>query len=198
MNAPLPSSIASGQSVSTVPADVLDAAVEGTAVAEPATLRGQLDQDRPTLLTFVRHFGCLFCREMVRDLRIASEAADGPGGKRRYPKVVFVHQGNVEQGDSFFGNYWPGVTAISDPPKRLYNAFQLDRGSVGQMFGPRVWACGLRAAAKGHRIGRPIGDPWTMPGLFLLQPAATGDAVVSWEHRPKHAGDHPDFAELAA
>jgi hypothetical protein len=37
-----------------------------------------------------------------------------------------------------------------------------------------------------------VGDPWVMPGLFLLDPA--GDVV--WRHDFEHAGDHPDWNEM--
>ncbi len=174
--------------------DVLDAAVSGSSLAEPLTLRGQLSPTRTTLLVFLRHFGCCFCREMVKDIRIASEAADGPGGERRYPKVVFVHMASPEQGGEFFGSYWPASPAISDPDKRLYDAFGLGRGSFGQMFKPAVWACGVRALRKGHGVGRPVGDPWEMPGLFLLEP----DGSIVWSHDFRHAGDHPDFHAIAS
>lgn len=176
-----------------VPAEVLDARVEGSALNdEPQTLRGQLAEDRPTLLAFVRHFGCCFCRELVKDLRIASETADGPGGERRYPKVVVVHGGTPEQGGDFLGDYWPGISAISDRDRRLADAFGLKRATLAQSFGPSVAACGLRAFRKGHRIGRPVGDVWAMSGVFLL----SHEGEVLWEHRARHAGDHPDLARL--
>lgn len=180
-----------------LPADAADASVQGTALAEPASLRGQLDDVRPTLVVLVRHFGCIFCREMIKDLRIASENADGPGGERRYPKVVFVHMGTREQGDAFFGSYWPGVTAVSDPTRRLYEALGLQRGGLPQMFGPRAWTCGIRAVSKGHFVGKPVGDPWQMPGVFLLDGTVAGDVPILWQHTFRHAGDHPNFADLA-
>jgi hypothetical protein len=39
--------------------------------------------------------------------------------------------------------------------------------------------------------GKAAGDPWTMPGLFLLK----GEAIL-WRHTFRHAGDHPDFARI--
>ena len=45
---------------------------------------------------------------------------------------------------------------------------------------------------KGHGIGKPVGDPWIMPGLFLTR----ADGQILWRHRFEHAGDHPDFANL--
>jgi hypothetical protein len=59
------------------------------------------------------------------------------------------------------------------------------------MFGPGVWLAGARGALKGNTAGKAKGDPWTMPGLFLVK----GDAILS-RHRFRHAGDHPDFARI--
>ena len=136
----------------------------------------------PTLLVFLRHFGCIFCREMVRDVRRAAEETPG------YPGVMFVFQGSVEQGLAFFGRWWPTARAIADPSARLYRAMGVRRGSAGQMIGLRVWGCGLRALGKGNFIGKAVGDPWLMPGAFLVHRGA-----VAWTHQFKHAGDHPDW-----
>lgn len=62
------------------------------------------------------------------------------------------------------------------------------------MFGSEVWACGARATLKGHTIGKPVGDPWMMPGLFLV----TDTGRILWQHDYSHAGDHPNFADIPA
>ncbi len=80
---------------------------------------------------------------------------------------------------------------MADPSKHFYGAFGVGQGGKREMFGPGVWAAGLRAVLKGNLGGAPTGDPWTMPGLFLVK----GDAVI-WEHRFRHAGDQPDFARV--
>lgn len=80
---------------------------------------------------------------------------------------------------------------MSDPEKVLYHAFGLERGSVFELFGPSVWGAGLRAAMKGNFVGMPVGDPFQMPGLFLLR----GERV-EWRHDFDHAGDLPDFRLL--
>ena len=192
-----------------MPAEVLDRPVRGSGLVggagdgdedgdEPATLRGQLAGDRPTLLVFLRHFGCLFCREMVKDVRVAAESADGNGGGRRhYPHVVFAHMADAAEGARFMARYWPAAPAVSDPDRRLYRAAGLGRGGASQMFRPAVWSAGLAAWRKGHRVGLPVGDPWQMSGLVLLAPAPAGDAAVLWRHPFEHAGDRVDFASLS-
>ena len=110
-----------------------------------------------------------------------------------YPAVLFFYQGSAAEGEAFFSRYWPGARAVADSSGRLYRAFGLGRGGIREMLGPGVWAAGLRAVLKGNLGGRPVGDVWTMPGLFLVR----GEAIL-WEHRFRHAGDHPDFAKIFA
>lgn len=128
----------------------------------------------------------MFCRELVADLRRTAEQDDD------LPEVVFVFQGGLDQGREIIHGLWPEARAVSDSELALYHAFGLGRGSLGQLFGPSVWAAGLRAARKGHSIGKPVGDPWIMPGLFLI-----ADEHIVWSHDFRHAGDHPDLTDIA-
>lgn len=171
--------------MNTINPTVLAMPVTGTNLRS-GTLRDQLGSE-PTLLVFLRHSGCLFCRETVADLR--EVAAANPD----YPPVLFVHQGTAEDGAGFFGRYWPEARAIADPNRLLYTAFGIGRVNVGQVFDAGLWACGLRATRKGHSAGVPVGDIFVMPGLFLVQ----GETVL-WRHEFRHAGDHPDFATIGA
>ena len=110
-----------------------------------------------------------------------------------FPVPLFFYLGTVEEGRTFLSKAWPEARAVSDPDKKFYRAFQLKQGNLGQGFGPGALACALRATAKGHRGGIPVGDPWQMPGMFLVQ----GEAVL-WQHDFAHIGDHPDLTALPA
>jgi hypothetical protein len=151
-----------------------------------ATLEPLLRQ--PTLLIFLRHFGCIFCRELVADMRRAAADPDYPP---MLPPMLFVYQGTPAAGEAFFADLWPEAKAVAAPNQQLYHAFGLARGNVSQMFGAKVWACGVRAALKGHFIGKPVGDPWLMPGVFVVH----GEQVL-WRHDFVHAGDHPNIPKL--
>ena len=171
--------------MNTIDATLLDRPLTGLNITQ-GTLRGEIGH-QPTLLVFLRHFGCIFCREMVADLRaIAHQHAD-------YPPLLFFYQGTPQEGAAFFRKLWPEARAVSDMEKHYYDAFGIQRGGIREMFGPEVWACGVRAAAKGHVIGWKTGDPWTMPGMFLVR----GDQIL-WQHDFRHAGDHPDLAAIPA
>lgn len=105
---------------------------------------------------------------------------------------MFVYQGTVEQGPMFFDRLFPEAVAIADPEGELYERFQIARGGLREMFGLESWKCGLRATRQGHRIGRKIGDPWTLPTVVGIR-----DGVIVVEFRGEHAGHHPDPVELA-
>ena len=107
------------------------------------------------------------------------------------PQVVFVHQGSVEEGEGLLARLWPEAMAISDSDLVLFSHFSLGRGPLGQILGPRTWGSALRALLKGHFVGRPIGDPLVMPGVFL----AHGERIL-WSHAFAHIGDLPDGAAL--
>jgi hypothetical protein len=169
----------------TIPQHILDRPLSGYNITD-SSLRAEIG-NAPTLLVFLRHFGCIFCRELAKDLKTQVEA------KPNYPSVMFFYQGQPQEGAAFFDAIWPTARAVSDVPKVYYDAFGIDRGGLKQMFGPAVWACGVRAALKGNFIGWKTGDPWTMPGMFLVQ----GTQIV-WNHDFRHAGDHPDLSRIPA
>jgi hypothetical protein len=168
-----------------IPDSSLDRNVSGFNLM-PGSLRDQLGDDA-TLLVFLRYFGCIFCREMVADIRAAAE--NDPD----YPAVLFFFQGTSTEGRAFLRRYWPDVRAIADPELAFYEDFGVEQGRMLQVFGPRVLLATRRARSKGHASGEGSGDPWRMPGLFLVR----GPEIL-WSHRFDHQADHPDFAELPA
>lgn len=167
-----------------IPAEVLDAPVAGVNLM-PGTLRDQLGPE-PTLLVFLRHFGCVFCRETVAELRQSSEAAD-------FPPILFFFQGTPTEGRAFLRRDWPTVRAVADPGLRFYEAFGVERMSWTDMLRPALWEAQRRARARGFEQGERSGDIWRLPGVFLV----LGDRVL-WSHEYRHAGDLPDFAAVPA
>jgi hypothetical protein len=167
----------------TIPSNLLESPISGLNL-RGGTLATEIGT-KPTALVFLRHFGCMFCREMVRDLRRLTEGTPG------FPPVLFFYQGTVEEGQVFFGQHWPQARAVSDAPKVFYTAMGLRRATFNQMFGIQVWTCRMRAMSKGNFIGKAVGDPWIMPGVFLVQ----GPEVI-WSHQFKHQGDHPDWSKI--
>jgi hypothetical protein len=81
---------------------------------------------------------------------------------------------------------------VSDPQRSLYRAFGLRRGSLTEVFGPKVWWRGFEAGILGrHRVGRLEGDGFQMPGVFLIY---HGEVIRSYRHQS--AADRPDYVRL--
>ncbi len=179
-----------------VSANSVSAASPDQAMEHALTQHGRslaaLSRERPALVVFLRHSGCTFCREALADLAKRRSAIEG--GPRGGAQIVLVHMGDDASAAKFFGEYALGdVARISDPERTLYRAFELRRGSFLQLFGPRVIVRGLAAAIRGgHGVGRVQGDPFQMPGAFLVQ---NGRIVSAFRHAA--ASDRPEYESIA-
>jgi peroxiredoxin len=156
------------------------------------TQEGQSVYDRslaaPQLVVFLRHFGCVFCREALAQLADKRQQIEASG-----TQLLLVHMGSEEEARSYFERYGLADCArVSDPGSSLYQAFELPRGSFAQLFGPSTWLRGLQATLRGHLVGSKLGDGFQMPGTFLLH---RGEVLREFRHR--HAGEIPDYCELA-
>ncbi|MFK7898159.1 MAG: SelL-related redox protein [Myxococcota bacterium] len=169
--------------MSRIPKETLDRAVTGVGLV-PGTLRDQIGEEI-TLLVFLRHFGCMFCRETVGDLR------DAVRDRSDFPSVLFFFQGSSTEGRAFLRRDWPDARAVSDPDLEFYELFDIRQASFLEALGPSVLAARGRARKKGHENGPRSGDIWRMPGVF----AVGGDEIL-WSHDPAHAADHPVFSEI--
>ena len=164
--------------------EVLDEPVEGVNLTAD-TLRGLLADGR-TLLVFLRHFGCLFCRELVKDVRALSES------DASFPRVLFFFRATATEGEKFFAQYWPEARAVADERGYYYDAFAVSRGNLASvMINPRIWFRGIEALMKKNTVGIPRGDTLVLPGFFLVE----NGSIIS-THRSRHSADHPDLVEF--
>ena len=149
----------------------------------------ELSQLRPTLVVFLRHAGCTFCREAVAEI-----ARVRPEIERMGTSVVFVTMSPEPAAASFFARYRMGdVPRISDPQCRVYRAFELRRAGWRDLFGWPTWQRGFQAGvAGGHGIGALQGDGFRMPGVFLIY---EGRVLRSFRH--DGPADRPDYLLLA-
>ncbi len=154
------------------------------------TQRGEslasIAESSSALLVFLRHAGCTFCREALADIAREREQIE-----KRKIRIVLVHMGDFGALDPLLGKHGlHDVDRICDPGQELYDAFGLKRGSVRQLFGPKVWWRGIQAGIiAGHGIGRPAADAAQMPGMFLLE-----QGVIAGRFRHRSAADRPDYA----
>ncbi len=144
----------------------------------------------PTMLIFLRHFGCTFCREALQDLASCKEKIEVLG-----TRVVLVHMLEEDCASRELERFGlTDIAHISDPESILYKKFKLRRGTIGQLFGLKVWIRGIDAGLlKSNGVGRAKGDPFQMPGVFIIK---DGKVVKKYVHQS--AADRPDYQQMAA
>jgi len=147
---------------------------------------------KTTVTSFVRHFGCLFCDQMVHDL-----VQTVPEILARGAQVLIVGNGTVEQARRFFSSKKlprDGVAVVTDPDRESYKVAGFDRGYARTFLHPGASKAFGAAKSQGHRIMGLFGDLTQLGGLLVVKPPAT----LAYLHKSRFAGDPPDMAEVVA
>ena len=142
--------------------------------------------ERGAAIIFLRHFGCIFCREHLIRLRKRYDAFTIP--------IVTIGIGSAE--DAAGMRDWlkipfPILAASTTEP---YAAWGLGRTTATTMLNPGVITSGIRALSQGARQGKATGDSMQLPGSFLVDPSGT----IRWAHPGSHPGDIASVDELLA
>ncbi len=101
-------------------------------------------------------------------------------------ELIVATMGDVEETDRFRRKFDAPFTFLADSEQTAYRAYGLDRGTLGQIAGPRVWLPAIKALARGG-TGKPVGDILQMPGTFVID----REGIVRLAHYPKHQADRP-------
>lgn len=148
-------------------------------------------EKQAVLLIFLRHFGCVFCREAMADI-----AKLRPEIEKKGVQIVFVHFGDSATAKKFFKKFkLETILHIEDGDLKLYEYFGLKKASNSELFGLKVWMRGLSEGVFfKYGAGFPgATDGFQMPGVFLLD---KGEIKASFIH--ESTADRPDYLELAA
>ena len=147
-----------------------------------------LSKERPVLLVFLRHFGCIYCRAALDDLSQLKNEIEN-----REVKLVVVHLSELDLAKTYLGKYGlQDVEQISDPTCELYAQFGLVKGTMGQLFGLKVWSRGFGQMAKGNFYSlKQVGDGFQMPGLFILSDGQVKNMFIY-----NSIADKPDYVKL--
>ncbi len=168
------------------------ATVNSTVLERTNTKQGislyDLSMEYPLMVVFLRHFGCIFCKEALKDLSDMKAQLE-----HKNVKLVFVHMGNELQAEEYFKDYDFGeFFSISDPECRVYADFGLTKGSFGQLYGLTVMIRGIEANMNGNAYSlKQIGDGFQMPGIFLIHEGVNEDAFIH-----NKISDKPDYEDL--
>ena len=149
---------------------------------------GSLWEEKPVVLVFVRHFGRLFCREQVAQLRDAVKEIRALGSE-----LVVVGNGRPEHADDFRKTENLAFPLLVDQDMVAYRAAGLRRG-LTKAVSLRMMKHAMRARRKGFTQKKTQGDPWQLGGTFVITP----EGKVLFSHVSQEAGDHPDPHDILA
>ena len=165
-------------------------AVLSSVRTESGKTLGELAEQSPVLLVFLRHFGCSFCRKAISDVaELKGELA------ARGVRPVFIHLGTAEIAKAHFDYYGIGeVERVHDPEAKVYRLpeFALGRESPWwQLATPAVWWGWLKGAIFQHGIGKIEGDGTQMPGVFFVR-----NSAIVRKHVNRTIADEVDYLRL--
>ena len=142
----------------------------------------------PVALFFLRHQGCVFCREHAVTLREEYATFQRAG-----VEVAILLMSSPERVAAIQEELKLPYPCLADPTQAAYRAYEVPRGGWSQVAGFRVWGAGLRAMWKGG-IGWPQGDLNQLPAAFVVD----REGIVRFAHRATHSADLPDHEAMIA
>lgn len=158
------------------------------AVLDTAGQRVQLASlwaEKPLLLAFTRHFGCTQCKEMLDELVSGKERIAEAG-----LALAVITQGTPETTAAFAKIFAPGLLVLSDPERKAYQAYGLERGNVFQTaLNFRVWKAVAEARQKGFFLEPPPAgqDAMQMSGTFII----SQEGRIELPYYYDNIADHP-------
>lgn len=143
----------------------------------------------PTALLFIRHFGCPYCQIALRELAREQAAIEALGAR-----VVAVAIGEPEHALRFGRKAAPNVDLVVSPDTSAHRAFGMRRALPWEFAHPRAVVRGVQLAARGILPGMPTGDPFLLPGTFVVDRAGR----VVYARYAADVSDNPDWDALRA
>ena len=141
--------------------------------------------ERPLLLAFTRHFGCTQCKEMLDELVRGRERIEQAG-----LGIAVITQGTPANTAIFAKAFAPGLLCLSDPERKVYAAYGLERGNLFQTFlNWKVWRAIAESRKKGYQVETPPDgqDAMQMSGTFIISPTGRIELPFYYDN----IADHP-------
>ncbi len=141
------------------------------------------------IFVYLRHFGCIFCRQHAKEIWENREKYQKNGAK-----IFFI--GN---GASYLIKYFKEDLGIqdakifTDPSLESFKASGFKRGFLAAL-GPRAAVNAVKAVIDGHSQGgmykKEQGDLWQLGGILVVKP----EGKVGYHFISTAAGDYsPEF-----
>jgi peroxiredoxin len=177
-------------------ASVLEDVVLNDSEGHPVRL-GDLWSERPAVLVFLRHFGCVFCRQMAVDIhshRHQFEEAD--------VELAAIGFGTQEEAREFLSRQNVDLRLLVDPDRKVYELAGAKVATLNEVIGPRqIWrglvATVMSRLKQGSIVvhqGRILGHAAQLGGVLVIAP----DGSVRYAYLSEESGDNPTAREVLA
>ena len=138
--------------------------------------------EKPVVLVFLRHFGCLLCREHAAQLGERYAEITGLDGE-----VVAVGTGNRRYAAAFVEEEQVPYPVLVDDDGHAARAASIQKVNFFKLvLNPRSWTGTRRAHRAGHRVHRAGRRVTQLGATFVLGPGNQ----VRYEHLDEHSADH--------
>lgn len=117
-----------------------------------------------------------------------------PEIERAGARLIMVGNGTAPMLRDFLDDFGRGLTAYTDPERRVYHALGARRPGPAALLKPRSWRNAIRAFRRGFRQTGVRGDARQLGGVWVAN--AAGDVVL--DYRSEVAGDYPVGEEILA
>jgi peroxiredoxin len=158
---------------------------------------GDMWRDRPAVLAFLRHYGCVFCRDQAVKLHKLRDEFDAAG-----VHLVVIGQGTPEMAASFRRSQGVDLTVLVDPDRRIYELVGAKVATLPELIGPREILAGLKATLASRlrqgsiavHQGPIIGHAAQLGGVLVIAP----DGSLRYVHLSETSSDYPPAREVLA
>jgi hypothetical protein len=146
------------------------------------------DLEQKHAIIALRHHGCTFTRELLHDLGEQIQEF-----KRHKIKIILVHMDDSGEFNNLAQKYLgsDGWIDLPDPTRKVYRALGLKLGSIGQVFGLKVWIRGTLGILKGFGLGPLRGHGLQLSGLLIRDARKT-----TVQYQTQSAADRIPFNDL--
>jgi len=145
-------------------------------------------QHGPVVLVWLRHYGCLFCKEQAAQLRGIKKEIEATGAR-----LVFIGNGNTLFARHFKATLVPDCEVLTDPSTATYRLLGARRG-FWTTWTPRSLPATFRALRHGFRQSHTQGYAYLQGGVAIVD--STG--AVRWSFVSRFAGHHPSPAYIVS
>jgi peroxiredoxin len=142
---------------------------------------GDYWNEQPVVLVFLRHFGCLHCREHAALLGERYAEFTDAGAQ-----VVAIGTGDERYAAAFVRDEHIPYTVLVDDHSEAADAASVETVSWGKLLHPRTWKATVAAWKNGHKVHKAGKRVKQLGATFVIAP---GDTVL-YEHFDADSTDH--------